>query len=135
MLGPGWAQWRARGGWRGWRGVAATVAGSQPRVDRLGLQRENRENALVHPPQRLAAGDPVEGFQAEGVLAQGQRALVCQSALAQPGQVRRLGVVRPVDDAQVLTAAHLQARLPEPFRPADQVRGWLDDHVLAAGRG
>ena len=36
----------------------------------------------MHPPQRLAAGDPVEGFQAEGVLAQGHRALVRQSALA-----------------------------------------------------
>src|SRR5215469_12040426 len=100
---------------------------SQPWVDRLGLQRENREDALVHPPQRLAAGDPVEGFQAESVLTQRQRALVCQSALAQPGQVRRLGVVRPVDDAQVLTAAHLKARLPKPFGPADQVRGWLED--------
>ena len=33
---------------------------SQPGVDWLGLEGEHAEHALVHPPQRLAPGHPVE---------------------------------------------------------------------------
>jgi len=60
-------------------------AGSQAGVDRLGLQGQDGEDALVHAPEGLAAGHPVQGFQAEGVLAQGEGALMGQAALAQPG--------------------------------------------------
>ena len=43
----------------------------QAGIDRLGLQGQDGEDALVHPPQRLAAGHPVQRFQAQSVLAQG----------------------------------------------------------------
>lgn len=64
--------------------TAAGRPASQSRVDRLRLQGEDREDGLVDPPQRLAAAEPVEGLQAERVLAQGERALVAEEAAAQP---------------------------------------------------
>ena len=60
---------------------------SQPRVHRLRLQRQHPEHRLVHPPQRLLPGQPVEGLQAERVLAQRQRPLVVQEPLPQPGEM------------------------------------------------
>ena len=39
-------------------------------------------------PEGLAAGDAVQGFQAQGVLAEGERALVAEAALAEAGQIR-----------------------------------------------
>jgi hypothetical protein len=56
--------------------------GSEAGVDGLGFQGEDGEDALVHPPERLAAGDAVQGFEAEGVFAQGEGAFVGQAALA-----------------------------------------------------
>lgn len=38
-------------------------------IDRLGLQGEHSEHALVDAPEWLAAGDPVQRFQSEGVFA------------------------------------------------------------------
>ena len=108
---------------------------SQSRVDRLGLQRQHREHRLVHPPQRFTRGHPVQRFQAERILAQRHRPLVRDVPLAQADQVRRLGVVRPVDDAQVLPAAHLDARLDQLPAGARQVRQRFDHHALAAGGG
>ena len=110
----------------------------------------------MDPPQRLAAGHPVQGLQAQRVLTQRERALVAERALAQPGQVGRLSVVGTVDDAQVLPAAHLQARLEQPAVLAGaavlakaagavgapgaaggrgEVSGGLDHHALSPGGG
>ena len=50
----------------------ACADGLQPGVDRLGLEGEHAEHALVHPPQRLAPRHPVQALKAEGVLAQRQ---------------------------------------------------------------
>jgi hypothetical protein len=67
-------------------GRARRAAGRQLRlqagVDWLGFQRENGEYALVHPPQWFTARGPVQALEPEGVLAQGQRALVAEPALA-----------------------------------------------------
>ena len=52
-----------------------TLAGSQPGVDGFGFQGQDGEDAFVDAPEGLAAGDPVQGFQAQGVLAQRERAL------------------------------------------------------------
>src|SRR5258708_31129578 len=93
---------------------------SQTRIHRFGFQRENREDAFVYPPERLAPGGSVECLEAERVLARGQRALVTEASRAQPVQIGRLGVVGPVDDPQVLRPAHLQAGLNQPPAAADQ---------------
>ena len=58
------------------------AGGSQPGVDGFGLQGQDGEDALVDTPQGLAAGDAVQGLQAEGVFAQRQRAFVAEPALA-----------------------------------------------------
>ena len=55
--------------------------------------------------------------------------------VAQPLQVSGLGVVGAVDDAQVFTAADLQAGLHQALVTAGQVGCRLDHHALAAGRG
>src|SRR5712692_9151335 len=86
---------------------------SQAGVDGFGLQGQDGEDAFVDAPEGFAAGDAVQGFQAESVFAQRQRALVAEPALAQAGQVGWFGVVGTVDEAQVLPAAHLQARLDQ----------------------
>ena len=56
-------------------------------------------------------------------------------ALPQPLQVGRLGVVGAVDDAQVLAAADLEARLGKALAPPGQVGGRLHHHALAAVAG
>ncbi len=57
------------------RTLGARQGGSQPRVDRLALQRQHAEHALVDAAQRLAADEALERLDAERELAQGQRAL------------------------------------------------------------
>ena len=49
---------------------------SQPRVHRLRLQGQHREDRLVHPPQRLALGQPVQRLQARARTRAG-RASAC----------------------------------------------------------
>ena len=58
----------------------------QPRVDGLRLEGEDGEDRLVHAPQRLAGDVAVERLEPQRVLAQRERALVLQVALAQPGR-------------------------------------------------
>jgi hypothetical protein len=45
------------------------AAGLQPRVNGLRFQREDGEDAFVDAPGRLAPGQPVQGLQAQRVLA------------------------------------------------------------------
>src|SRR4051812_25562488 len=94
--------------------MAAASRWSQARVDRLALEREDAEAALVHPAQRLAADEALERLDAERELASGEGALRAQGAAAQPVEVRGLGVLGAVDDPEVLAAADLQRRLGEP---------------------
>lgn len=56
---------------------------SEPRVDRLGLKREDSEDRLVHFPERLVVDERGERLQAESVLALGQLALLAEVALAE----------------------------------------------------
>jgi hypothetical protein len=111
------------------------TGGPQPGVDRLGLRGQDGEHALVHPPQRLPPGGPLQRLQPERVLAEGQAALSAEVAGAQPVEVLRPGVVRAVDDPQVLPPADLQPRLHQPAPAADEVGRRLDHHALTAGGG
>ena len=65
----------------------------KPRIDRLALEREHTEDALVHAAKRLAADEPFESFDSERGLADGERALAAEPALAEPFEVPRLGVL------------------------------------------
>ena len=87
---------------------------SQPRVHRLRLQGQHPEHRLVDPPQRLALGQPVERLQAERVLAERERPLVVRKRPRSRVEVLRAGVLRAVDDPQVLAAAALDAGLDQP---------------------
>lgn len=75
---------RWRTSWR-WRAAPCTGtrtwADSETRVDRLALQCEHGEHALVHPPQRFAAGESLQRLDAQGVLAQRERALRAEVAV------------------------------------------------------
>lgn len=48
---------------------------SQARIDRLALEGQHSEHALVNPPQRLAAHEALERLHAERELAKGEGAL------------------------------------------------------------
>ena len=56
---------------------------SEPRVDRLGLQGQHREDHLVHPPQRLPVDEPGQRVEPEAVLAEREAALLAEVAGAQ----------------------------------------------------
>ena len=92
-----------------------TAAGSEPRVDRLGLEARTAKTASCTRHSGSPAANAVQRLQAEGVLAQGERALAAEVALAQP--VEAVGVVRAVDDPQVLPAAHLMPGCTRRRRP------------------
>src|SRR5262245_47181176 len=96
----------------------ATQPCSQPRVDRLALERQYREGAFVHPAQRLARDEACQPLVAERELVERELALAGKAAPAQPLDVLRRVVFRAVDDAQIFPAAHLQGRLDEAFRAA-----------------
>ena len=63
---------------------------SEPRVDRLALEREDAEDALVDAAERLAAHEALERFDAERELAQRERSLRREPALTQSWLDRRL---------------------------------------------
>ena len=75
---------------------------SQPRIDRLALQRQHAEGALVHTAQRLALHEALQTLDAQRELAQRQPALRPQAALPQaerlqdprPGLYLLHGVIR-----------------------------------------
>ena len=106
---------RVPGAGCGWSAERRSHPASQPRVDRLRLQRQHREDRLVHPPQRLArrpAGPAPPGPSAYSRSASDR--LWPRNRAAQPGQVLRAGVLGAVDDPQVLPAPALDAGLHEP---------------------
>src|SRR5262245_31009237 len=70
----------------------------QPGIHRFALERQHAERAFVDAAQRLAPHEALEPFDAERELAQRQRALARETAGAQPFQVLRQRVLRPVDD-------------------------------------
>ena len=63
----------------------------QPRIHRLALEREHSEDALVNTPERLAANEPLQPFDAERELAQREGSFGRQASLPQAIEVRRQG--------------------------------------------
>lgn len=56
----------------------------QPGVDRLALQGEDAEHALVNPEEGFAGDEALEPLDPEGELADRQRAFVAQAAGPEP---------------------------------------------------
>src|SRR5579884_859832 len=91
-------------------------------VDRLALEGQDAEDALVDPVERLAGHEPFEGLDAQGELPQGQGAFVAQPAAAEPAEVPFGGVLGAVDDPQVFAAPTLDPGLDKaPLPPGDDV--------------
>src|SRR5206468_2294741 len=110
----------------------ASVPNLQPRVHGLALQGKDAEDALMHPAQRLPADETLQALDAQGELPESEGPLVAQAPVAQPGDVLLRGVVRAVDDPQILPTSALHGGLGEtPLAPEDEV-DWLDHHTLAA---
>ena len=91
--------------------AATTTARLQPRIDRLALQGEDAEHALVNAPERFSLHEPFEPFDPQRELAQRQRSLTRKTPLAQPLEVLGQGVLGPVDDPEILAPAALDRRL------------------------
>src|SRR5688572_16876648 len=79
----------------------------QARIDGLALQGENAEYALVNAPERFSLDEPLEAFDPQRELPQGQRSLTRQTPLPQSLEVLGQGVLRPVNDPQILAPAAL----------------------------
>src|SRR5690349_5399635 len=79
------------------RAAWSAVHASQSRIHRLALQRQHAENALVNPPQGLAADESLQRLDAECELPLGQRPLAADAAGAKSLEVLRPGVLRAVD--------------------------------------
>lgn len=89
----------------------------------------------VDTAQRFAPDEAAERFDAQGEFAEGEATLGAEAALAQPVEMVRQGVVRPVDDAQILRAAALDRRLHHPFLAArDEIEQLLEAVESAALR-
>ena len=76
----------------------------------------------MDPPERLPADEALQALDAQGELPEGQGPLVPQAPAPQPGNVLLGGVVRAVDDPQVLSAPALHGGLGKaPPPPQDEV--------------
>src|SRR6266540_929277 len=91
---------------------------SQSRIDGFALQGQRSEDALMDAAQRLAAGEAFQRLDAERELAHGEGAFGAETTAAQAVEVARLGILRAVDDAQVLTPAALHRGLDDATRAA-----------------
>lgn len=93
------------------------MSGLQPRVYRLALERQHRERALVNAAKWLLADEALETLDAQSELAEGERALGAEAAATEAVEVRGLGVLGAVDDAEVLATAALERGLREAAGP------------------
>src|SRR6185437_1514882 len=85
-------------------------------------------------PQRFAAHEAFERFNAESELAHRQGTLEAQPARTQTLQVFGCGVFWSVDDPQILRTATLHGRLHKAALAAHHEINRLDYHALTAAR-
>jgi hypothetical protein len=80
-----------------------------------------------------AGRESLERFDAEGELPQGQGALESEPPRTKTRQVARRGVLRPVNNPQVVASPALDARLDQSlWSPMEYLKGF-DHHAFAAG--
>src|SRR5687768_1816628 len=88
----------------------------QPWIDRLAFQREYAKDALVNASEGLSLDEPFEPFDPQCELAQRQRSLPRKPTFTQALEMLGQGVLGPVDDPEVLTAAALHRGLQQATR-------------------
>jgi hypothetical protein len=85
----------------------------------------------VDPVEGLVVDEALEGFDAEGELAEGEGAFVAEASAAEAAEVLLGGVFGAVDQAEVFAAAAFDPGLGEAaFAAVDHVE-WFDDHAFA----
>lgn len=87
------------------------VLASKPRGDWLALAGEHREGAFVNAAEGLMPDEALERFDAKRELPARKRALRPETPVAQVREIVRQEVLRPIDEAQVFTAAAFQCGL------------------------
>src|SRR5215472_6296942 len=107
----------------------------QAGVDRLALQGQHPEDALMHAEQRLAPDEPFQRLHPERELADRQGPLAAEVALAQPVQVAGQRVFGAVDDPQVLPPPALDPGLGYTAASPGDRAGRLDHHALFPAPG
>ena len=85
----------------------------QPRVDRLALESEHAEHALMHASERLSLHEPFEPLDPEGELAKRERSFAGQAPLTQPLEMLGQSVFGAVDDPEILTSATFDCGLQQ----------------------
>src|SRR5437764_4832338 len=81
--------------------------------------------------QRLTADEPLQCLDAERELTKGERPLPAHAARSEALQVLRRGVLRAVDNPQVLAAAALDRRLHQSAAAAGDELYGLHHHAFA----
>src|SRR5262245_10520263 len=97
--------------------MEGSLTRSEPGIHGLALQCEHPEGTLVHAAQRLAPHEPLQAFDPECELAQGQGTLRGDPSLPKPFEILRCQILRTVDDSEVLETTALRRRLHEPLGP------------------
>jgi hypothetical protein len=104
-------------------------------IDWFALQCKDAEHALVDSATGFSSGEPFERLDAQGELAQRERAFGVQPAGAEPSEVLVRRVFRAVDDAQVLAATAFDGGLDETALAANDEFLRLYDHAFSASSG
>lgn len=88
------------------------AAGSplQPWGDGLAFEGEDSEDALMDQAEGLLAGEALQGLDADGKLAEGERPLAGHGSDAKALQVFGRRVLGPIDNAQVFASTTLDGR-------------------------
>lgn len=96
----------------------------------MAFEGEDGKDTFVDAAKGFATDESLEGFDAEGEFAGGERTLVAQGSRAEAREIVGQRVFGSINDAQVLAAAAFDGRLKEfLFVGRDEVRGF-DDHPL-----
>src|SRR4030095_10783968 len=84
-VGPQPRPTRAVPGLNGWKtgGGVALTRRLQPRIDGLAFKVEDAEHALVNAPERFSLNEPLQTFDPQRELSEGQRSLAGEPAFAE----------------------------------------------------
>lgn len=105
---------------------------SKAGIDRLAFKRQHPKDALMYASQRLVAHKTLQCLDTQRELPKRQRALCAQSTVPEPAHLLGPGVLRAVDDTEILPASALNCGLHQPTRAVyDEVKR-LDNHAFTA---
>ena len=112
-----------------------TQPSSETRIDRLALERENAEDALVDAVQRVTARRTVRATRSRGRIRGAPSSASSQASFAKSLEVLGSRVIRPIDDPEILGASALHGGLNESALTArDEVFRLHHNAFAAASR-